>query len=105
MYKIAAMGERDSIYGFACVGLDIIPVDDPATAAKTLRGLAEGGYGVIYMTESLCEQLEGELARYNERPLPAIIPIPGATGNTGLGMARVKRSVEKAVGSDFIFGG
>ena len=105
MYKIAAMGDRDSIYGFASVGLDIYPVDDTATAAKTLRSLADGGYGVIYMTEALCVQMEKEIARYNEKPLPAIIPIPGASGNTGFGMQRVKKSVEKAVGSDIIFGG
>ena len=49
-------------------------------------------------------QMENELAAYNEMPLPAIIPIPGVSGNTGAGLARVRKSVEKAVGSDIIFG-
>ena len=35
--------------------------------------------------------------------LPAIIPIPGVTGNTGMGIKMVKKSVEQAVGSDIIF--
>lgn len=104
MYKIAVMGDRDSIYGFAAVGLDIYPVDDVAGAGKMLRGLAENNYAVIYMTEALCVQLEKELDAMKDQPLPAVIPIPGVSGNTGLGIARVKKSVEQAVGSDIIFG-
>lgn len=104
MYKIAVMGDRDSIYGFASVGLDIYPVDDNIQALRQLRQLAENEYAIIYMTEALMSQLDKELAPYYERPLPAIIAIPGATGNTGFGIARVKKSVERAVGSDIIFG-
>lgn len=105
MYKIAVMGDRDSIYGFASVGLDIFPVDDLSTAGRKLRQLAENDYAIIYMTEALCEHLEKELDAMRSQPLPAVIPIPGVSGNTGLGIAQVKKSVEQAVGSDIIFGG
>jgi V/A-type H+-transporting ATPase subunit F len=105
MYKIAVMGDRDSIYGFAAVGLDIYPVDDAAHVARQVRGLVEREYAIIYMTEALFNRAGADLDVFNEQPLPAIIPIPGVSGNTGLGIARVKKSVEKAVGSDIIFGG
>lgn len=104
MYKIAVMGDRDSIYGFASVGLEIVPVEDMAHAGRQLRQLAESGYGIIYITESLCGHLEKELELYSERVLPAIIPVPGVSGNNGLGVVQVKRSVERAVGSDILFG-
>ncbi len=104
MYKIAVMGDRDSIYGFAALGLDTYPVYDPNEAVHTLRRLAEGNYAVIYMTEALAAQIEEELDRYRSQQLPAIILIPGISGNTGRGIASVKRSVEQAVGSDIIFG-
>lgn len=29
MHKIAVMGDRDSIFGFASLGMHIFPVDDP----------------------------------------------------------------------------
>ena len=45
------MGDRDSIYGFAALGLDTFPVTDPAEASKKLRQLAEGEYAVVYITE------------------------------------------------------
>jgi V/A-type H+-transporting ATPase subunit F len=96
------MGDRDSIYGFAAIGLDIYPVTDPARAGRQLRTLAEGGYAVVYITEALCASLKEEIDLYRDRQLPAIIPIPGAAGNTGLGMAQIKRFVEQAVGSDIL---
>ena len=57
---------------------------------------------MVYITESLAGQMEEELDKWRSRPLPAIIPIPGVSGNTGLGMRMVKKSVEQAVGSDII---
>ena len=102
MYKVAVLGDRDSIYGFAALGLEIYPGEDPVDGAHTLRRLAERGYAVVYITESLAGQMEEELDKWRSRPLPAIIPIPGVSGNTGLGMRMVKKSVEQAVGSDII---
>ena len=105
MYKIAVLGDRDSIYGFAALGLDVFPATDPIYAARKLREFAEGDYAVVYITEALASLLENELSRYCTSRLPAIIPIPGVSGNTGLGIKMVKKSVEQAVGSDIIFGG
>ena len=99
------MGDRDSIYGFAALGLDTFPVTDPAEASKKLRQLAEGESAVVYITEALAAQIQAEIDRYRLAPLPAIIPIPGVSGNTGMGILNVKKSVEQAVGSDIIFNG
>ena len=52
--------------------------------------------------EALASGLENELERYRTRPLPAIVPIPGVKGNTGMGMKNVSSSVQKAVGSDIL---
>ncbi len=104
MYKTAVMGPYDSIYGFAALGLDTVPVSDPEEARRKLRELAAEDFAVIYVTEGLAAQIESEINRYKEQMLPAIILIPGISGNTGEGVKNVKLSVEKAVGSDIIFG-
>ncbi|MQN00845.1 MAG: V-type ATP synthase subunit F [Lachnospiraceae bacterium] len=104
MYKIAVMGDWDSIYGFKALGLDTYPVTDPEEAEKTLHALADDKTAVIYITEALAEKIEKTISEYSASPLPAIILIPGASGNTGKGLALVKKSVEQAVGSDIIFG-
>ena len=103
MYKIAVMGDYDSIYGFATLGLDTFPVDDPEYGVTLLIRLAEDNYAVIYMTEALASDLNKEIDRYREVMKPAIILIPGISGNTGAGIAGVKKSVEQAVGSDILF--
>ena len=47
--------------------------------------------------------MKHEIARYQDQLLPAIIQIPGISGNTGDGVQGVKKSVEQAVGSDILF--
>ena len=103
MYKIAVLGDRDSIYGFAALGLEVFPTASAEEGAKALRNLCEQDYAVIYITEAMAEELAPELERCRENLLPAVIPIPGVHGNTGMGIQMVKHSVEQAVGSDFIF--
>lgn len=102
MYKIGVLGDRDSVYGFGALGLEVFPVEEPEAGVKLLRRLAEEGYAVLYVTEALCAQIPDELERLRERPLPAVVPIPGIYGNTGMGLQQVKRSVEQAVGSDIL---
>ncbi len=105
MYKAAVIGEYDSIYGFAVLGLDTYPVSDPKEAEELLHRLAAGDYAVIYITEALASQIEKAIEKYDELIVPAVILIPGVSGNTGEGITRVKKSVEQAVGSDILFGG
>lgn len=103
MYKIAVLGDRDSIYGFAALGISTFPVENREEAEKMLKRLTDGQFAVIYITEALQAELESEIDRYRSEIIPAIIPIPGVSGNTGKGMMSVKKSVEQAVGSDIIF--
>ena len=102
MYKIAAMGDKDSIYGFASIGLEIFPADDVREATRLLRRLSEEKYAAVFLTESLAAQMGAELDRYRERAVPAVILIPGVSDNTGEGLRSISRSVEQAVGSDIL---
>ncbi len=103
MYKIAVLGDRDSIYGFAALGLETFPVSTAEEGEKTLKELAAGGYAVVYITEAMQAECAAEIEKIKGQRLPAIIPIPGVSGNTGAGIANVKKMVEQAVGSDIIF--
>ena len=102
MYKMAAIGDRASVYGFASLGLDTYFVTEADEAKKLIRRLANEDCAVIYITEQLAELIREELARLSNSPLPAVIPIPGVYGNTGMGMRAVNESVIKAVGSDIV---
>ena len=105
MAKIAVMGAYDSIFGFAALGLDTYAVQEQEQGKRLLRQLAGQDYAVIYITEALAAELDEEIQKYRTSLLPAIIQIPGVAGNTGKGIEGVKKSVEKAVGSDILFAG
>lgn len=102
MYKTAVVGSRASVYGFAALGLDTFFAEDAAEMAKLIRKLERGDYAVIYITEEAAERIPEELERIAQEPLPAVIPIPGVSGGTGMGMRAVRDNVIKAVGSDIV---
>ena len=104
MYKIAVIGDYDSIYGFATLGLSICPVKTREEAKDKLNQLAQGQYGIMYITEAAADGVKEEIEKYKEQVMPAIIQIPGVSGNTGAGVEGVKKTVEQAVGSDILFG-
>ena len=102
MDKIAVIGDYDGIYGFQTLGLSICPVRDAEEGKEKPRQLALE-CGIIYITEALAAELPEEIGRYKEQVMPAIIQIPGVSGNTGAGVEGVKKTVEQAVGSDILF--
>ena len=102
MTKTAVIGDKNSIYGFAAVGMEIYAADNEAQAREHLKRLSQGGYAAIYITEELASCLTAEMAALSSRLVPAVIPIPGLRNNTGIGMKNVSRTVEQAVGSDII---
>ncbi|MBR5826510.1 MAG: V-type ATP synthase subunit F [Clostridia bacterium] len=102
MHKIAVMGDRDSVSGFACLGLETFFINDKATGERKLKELSNNGYAIIFITEALASELSNEIEKYKDGITPAIILIPGVSGNTGEGMSSVLRSVERAVGSQLL---
>ena len=103
MHKVAVLGDYDSIYGFATVGFSIFPVSSREEARAKLSEIGSGAYGIIYVTEKLAAELSEEIEKYREKLSPAVILIPGVSGNTGAGIEGVKKTVEQAVGADILF--
>ena len=67
MYKIAVVGDYDSIYGFATLGLDTFPVADRKEAEEKIEALASQEYGIIYITEALAAECKNVIEKYQER--------------------------------------
>lgn len=113
-YKIAIVGSRDAVAGFSLVGVDVVPVETQKEAVEALlslkketqtdaRGIDVNKYAIVFITEDLAGGIspddEKKLAK---GALPAIIPLPSHQGATGYGLQRLKRIVERAVGSDIL---
>ncbi len=104
MYKIGVIGDKQSILGFKAVGLEVFSVTNAEEAKAALGKMSADKFAIIYITERFIKDMEREVAEYAELKIPAIIPIPGMDGSYGIGIKNVKRSVEKAVGADILFG-
>ena len=101
-YRIAVIGEWESVMGFRALGLDTYPVSSPEEARGTIHRLAKEDCAVIYLTEQLASRLGDVIARYKDGLRPAIILIPGREGSLGIGKADIQRSIERAVGADIL---
>ncbi len=101
-YRIAAVGDWESVMGFRALGLDTYPVADAAEAREKVRELAKEDCAVIYLTEQLAQGMEDVLSRYKDELRPAIILIPGRQGSLGIGKNNIQRAIERAVGADIL---
>ena len=102
MYKIGAIGDRDSVLGFSALGVTVAFADTKAAAVQALQRFAREDFVVIYITEQLAQFMEAEIAVYKDKLTPAVILIPGKAGSLGIGLDAVRKSVERAVGADII---
>ncbi|MBQ8416093.1 MAG: V-type ATP synthase subunit F [Clostridia bacterium] len=104
MYKIGIIGDRDTVLGFMALGFAVEDMTDAEEAAKKLHTMAKSGeYAVIFITENYAVQIEEDMNRYKDMPLPAVISVPGQGGSTGYGMNNIRSAVERAVGADILF--
>jgi len=99
--KIGVMGDKESLLAFRSAGFEVFRCD---TRKEALNALAEAAdvCAVIYVTEEVYKLIPDEIQAYDEQPLPAIIPIPGTRGSSGLSLELLYDSVEKAVGSNIL---
>lgn len=102
MYKIAVIGDKDSVLSFKAVGVDVFVSYEKNHARSTVDRLAKEDYGVIFITEELAAKIPNTVERYDEKLVPAIILIPSNKGSLGIGMEKLNKNVEKAVGANII---
>lgn len=105
MYNIGVIGDKQSVLGFKAVGLEVFSCSSSEEAKHTLNKMAKGDFAIIYITESIYNQIADDIDQYKNDRLPAIIPIPGMDGKLDIGVSNIKKAVERAVGSDILFGG
>lgn len=101
MSEIAILGDRTSVLGFKALGLDAYPVSK-GQAKDIWPDLIKGDYSVIFVTEEVHEEIKELISEVSQNLTPAVVVIPPTTGSTGLGMQRLKKIVEKAVGVDIL---
>lgn len=102
MYKVAVVGDKDSILGFKALGIDVFPVIEKDEARRVVDSLARENYGIIFITEQTASLIPETIDRYKNQMLPAVILIPSNQGTLNIGMDMINKNVEKAVGTNIL---
>lgn len=102
MHKVAVVGDRDSVLGFRALGVNVFTTIEADETRRIVDKLAKENYGVIFITEQLANLIPETIERYNNAVVPAVILIPSNQGTLGIGMDRINKNVEKAVGSNIL---
>jgi len=102
MFKVAVVGDKDSILAFKALGVDVFSVYDSDEARRTVDTIARNNYGIIFITEQIASLIPDTIERYDKEIIPAVILIPSNQGTLNIGMSRINKNVEKAVGSNIL---
>lgn len=100
MPEIMILGDEETVAGFAALGLETRAVEaETQQVSEALKDILEANIALLCVTESLAQVLGPELQRLMRRETPAILLIPGTTGNTGQGRRQMDESIRRAVGA------
>ncbi len=101
-YKVAVIGDRETVMGFSALGLKTVVAENAREASEALETLSKQQVGIIYITEQLAAGATEAIAELEENPQCAVIPIPSKAGSLGIGVRDMHKAVEKAVGADIL---
>ena len=102
--KIAVIGDKDSAPAFRAIGADAFVVS-VSEAEGVLKKLADSDYGVIFITEELAAAISEPLQIIRVRSGAAVTVIPSAANVfTGIAEELLKKDIERAIGTDAVFG-
>jgi len=113
-YRIAIVGPKEAVEGFALLGVDIVPaytVQETVSALLDLKkktsfdeaGREQPMYGILFVIEEIAAQISPEEDRRLSRgTLPAIVALPSHRGSTGYGEEKLRSLVERAIGSNIL---
>ncbi len=87
---------------FRALGVEVREAEDAAAASEQVEKAVAEDCAVLFVTEDCAAWAEGELDALREAALPAVAILPGISSPGGLGLARLKRQVERALGSNMI---
>ena len=64
MYKIAVIGDKDSVLAFKILGVDVFITLGAQEARKTIDRIAKENYGIIFVTEQLAKDIPETIKGY-----------------------------------------
>lgn len=102
MSKVAIVGKKDVYLGFKALGVTVRDARTPQAAEAAVLDLVSQGFSIIFLSESLAQELSALLDMFSKQSTPAIVMIPDNMGSLGIARERIRKLVERAVGIDIL---
>jgi V/A-type H+-transporting ATPase subunit F len=96
--EIAVIGEKDIILPFRAIGFAVYYDTDPDAIIKRCRELTESNCKIILLPEKEAEKVGDYINSRAGYAYPIIMPIPDGITNSGYGIKRLEKNIEKAMG-------
>ena len=100
MSKIGVIGKRSEILTFLAAGFTVYEAESDPEAAEKLS-IAVKECAILYISPVYYTALEEAIHKHSASPAIAILPLPEKNG--GVGLTRLKKFTEQAVGADILF--
>jgi V/A-type H+/Na+-transporting ATPase subunit F len=102
-HRLGIIGSKSIIQSFKLFGIEIFPIDSEEEGRAAIKKIMQEEFAVIFITEDWMEKLDEDLTKLKQKTIPAVISLPTHLSDSNYGIKELKKTVERAVGSDILF--
>lgn len=96
--RIGIIAEKNMALAFYDLGIDVFGVENEKDFEKAKQEAKNNDFGVVFVTETISKKYNIE--EFYLKVFPAVLIIPGTKGSLGEGSKNLKKTIERALGSD-----
>jgi len=101
--RIAIIGQASLINAFKLFNIETFPINSRADGQAAIKKISQENFVIVFVTEEWAEKLDEDLIELKEKTIPAVISLPTHLSQNDYGIKELKKTVERAVGSDILF--
>lgn len=102
MSEVAFIGDRDTVWPFLAFGGEVFFSDESESTPRLVSEVARGEFKIIFVTEDVYEAAREGIDALQEQAIPTFAVIPSVKGSRGTAMQRIRDSVRRAMGAEYI---
>lgn len=96
-----AIGPTNSVLLFQSIGIQALVIEEEKELKKTIDTLSQDAK-IIFVSESLKAYMSDIYKKYEQQAYPIIVLIPMDGHDSDLGLEKLKKDVERAIGMALI---
>jgi len=97
--KVGVLGEKKIVLAFKSLGISVFGIERDEDFHSAVAEIEGGNYSILFITEDIVNKYKERIDQFCKESLPAVLIIPGAD-NQGVGKESLKKTIERALGSD-----